>query len=420
MFIGIDVSDNNGVLDWDAIKESGKCNFTMIRQGYGSNYASQDDKQAIRNMQECERLNIPYGGYIYGYALNEDEAKSEAEHAIRMSQGFNPVIGLYMDMEDADNYKVRNGLVPEENGQRLTDFCTIFKNRIKEAGYGTGTYANKNYLDNVLVYDQLKNDPIWGAIWGPTKCPSEEWTMWQYSSDGEVPGSSSRTDMNYYLLPELPMLNVPENVQIEEPIPEKPIESPSTTYKVGDNVDYDKIYYESGAWQPMDPTYHSGVIIQIFEGSRNPYLLEGAIGFLNDDCITGIHSEKSEPESTTIVQSEESYTIKSGDTLGQIAQRFGIDSATLAQYNNIADANMIYAGDTIQIPTYGSAEEQEVEPTETEPQNDATATVLPGEGFWQVAARTLGDGNRYIELAQYNGLDLNTTLYEGMTLRLPQ
>ena len=46
--IGIDISDNNGTLDWDRIKK--QIDFAMIRVGYGSNYESQDDKQAIRNI----------------------------------------------------------------------------------------------------------------------------------------------------------------------------------------------------------------------------------------------------------------------------------------------------------------------------------------------------------------------------------
>ena len=59
----IDVSSNNGQLDWDTIKSS--IDGVIIRIGYGSDIENQDDSQAIRNMQECERLGIPYGVYIY-------------------------------------------------------------------------------------------------------------------------------------------------------------------------------------------------------------------------------------------------------------------------------------------------------------------------------------------------------------------
>lgn len=48
------------------------------------------------------------------------------------------------------------------------------------------------------------------------------------------------------------------------------------------------------------------------------------------------------------------------------------------------------------------------------------AVVQAGEGFWNIAERCLGDGNRYLELAEYNGMTADTTLYVGMELKLPQ
>lgn len=64
-----------------------------------------------------------------------------------------------------------------------------------------------------------------------------------------------------------------------------------------------------------------------------------------------------------------------------------------------------------------SAESEEEEaPQEIE---ERTAIVEPGEGFWQVAERALGDGTRYLELAEFNSMDISTPLYAGMELKLP-
>ena len=327
MVKGIDVSDNNGTLDWDAIKASG-IEFAMIRTGYGSNYESQDDRQAIRNMQECERLGFPYGTYNYGYALNTDEAKSEAEHALRMVKDFNPKLGVYTDMEDADGYKVRHGLVPEENGSILTDFCIIFMDTVKAAGYETGTYANKNYFDSILQIERLANYPKWLAIWGPSECPSGDWSIWQFSSDGEVPGSNARTDMNYYMK-DLPQKNVQAVDTNDYPvIQEWPIESPSTTYHIGDHVGYNLIYSESGAWESMNPLNTDGVITQIYEGSRNPYLLNDGTGFVNDACITGLFGEQPTPQVEVIsVQQPIEESAPSFETVDVFYQVYANDKA---------------------------------------------------------------------------------------------
>ena len=68
-------------------------------------------------MQELERIGKPYAVYLYSYALNEEEAHSEAAHILRMIAGFNPALGIYLDMEDADGYKVRNNKDPLTNGE---------------------------------------------------------------------------------------------------------------------------------------------------------------------------------------------------------------------------------------------------------------------------------------------------------------
>ena len=57
MLKGIDVSNANGRVDWDKLKS--KINFAILRCGYGSDKADQDDKQWLRNVAECNRLGIP-------------------------------------------------------------------------------------------------------------------------------------------------------------------------------------------------------------------------------------------------------------------------------------------------------------------------------------------------------------------------
>jgi len=247
----IDVSSNNGQLDWDTIKLS--IDGVIIRIGYGSDIESQDDSQAIRNMQECERLGIPYGVYIYSYCLNIEEVRSEAAHILRMIQGFNPVLGVWFDMEDADGYKRNHGLVPEQNGELLTDFCIEFMQIVKDAGYTTGVYANYSYFTNVLNDGRLMSFEgfnRWLAHWGIDE-PSMDCLLWQCTSDAVIDGSSARTDFNYYY-GELP--------NVEPVIPSEPIEDNSesddikTKYHVGDYVSYHTIYASSTSENGLTPS----------------------------------------------------------------------------------------------------------------------------------------------------------------------
>lgn len=297
----IDVSSNNGQLDWDTIKSS--IDGVIIRIGYGSDIESQDDSQAIRNMQECERLGIPYGVYIYSYCLNIEEVRSEAAHILRMIQGFNPVLGVWFDMEDADGYKRNHGLVPEQNGELLTDFCIEFMQIVKDAGYyKTGVYANYSYFTNILNDDRLMSFEgfnRWLAHWGIDE-PSMDCLLWQCTSDAVINGSSARTDFNYYY-GELP--------NVEPVIPSEPIEDNSesddieTKYHVGDYVSYHIIYASSTSENELTPSITEGTITNIIASARNPYLINDGTGWINDDCINNNNENTSEPESPDIEES---------------------------------------------------------------------------------------------------------------------
>lgn len=303
-YLGIDVSKNNGVLDWDTIKNS-EIDYAIIRVGYGSDIEQQDDVQAIRNMQECDRLGIPYGVYLYSYALSTNEATSEANHAVRMVQGFNPTLGIWFDMEDADGYKEEHGINVYESRELLTDICDTFCSAIVEAGYTTGIYANKDYWDNVLLQEHLADFPVWLAHWRIDE-PSMACLMWQYTSNGEVSGSSPRTDLNYYY-GELPEGKTKEAAEEKT---EDGLADNTLRYSVGDSIEYDKIYTSSTSAEALKPTYTSGIITKIVEGARNPYLIGDGTGWVNDDCIVTENAAE-EPERTITTGDKVIFT---GDT----------------------------------------------------------------------------------------------------------
>lgn len=83
------------------------------------------------------------------------------------------------------------------------------------------------------------------------------------------------------------------------------------------------------------------------------------IGKELDDLIAKLNSQASKPVSqpqqttTTPQQQYETYTIKYGDTLSEIAQRYGTTVQKLLDANPyITNKNKIYAGKTLQIPKF--------------------------------------------------------------------
>mgnify|MGYP004689093139 FL=1 len=184
MAVVIDVSGHDGLIDWDSAKEH--IEGVIIRIGYGNDYAYQDDKQAVQNMDECERLGVPYGVYIYSYAMTMQETESEISHTLRMLKGRNPVRGVWFDMEDADEYKKNHGMdvYSEEDRTLLTDICIRFIEEMHSRGYITGVYANYDYYKNVLDTNRLymtEGFNMWLAHWDVEE-PDMDCMMWQFGA----------------------------------------------------------------------------------------------------------------------------------------------------------------------------------------------------------------------------------------------
>ena len=184
---GVDVSSNNGSVDWNAVKNAGYGDFAILRLGYGSDYANQDDAQFGRNVQKCEELGIPYGVYLYSYALNVEQAKSEANHALRQLKkvGSHFKYGVWFDMEDADNYKRKHGM-PSNNV--LVDICYTFCEIVEKAGYYTGIYASKSWLTGQLNNSRLDRFDKWVAQWSNSCTYNKSYSIWQYTSSAMIGG----------------------------------------------------------------------------------------------------------------------------------------------------------------------------------------------------------------------------------------
>ena len=187
---GIDVSEYQAKIDWDKVKTD-DVNFAILRIGYGMDITSQDDKYIKRNIEECERVGIPFGVYLFSYANTVEKAKSEAEHTLRLIKGHTLKMGVWYDIEDSKT----SGAVGKET---LTNIINTYCNIIKNSGYNVGIYANLNWLNNKIEKSVQKEYPIWVAQYYK-ECQYEgDYILWQYTNEGKVNGINGNVDMNYY------------------------------------------------------------------------------------------------------------------------------------------------------------------------------------------------------------------------------
>ena len=188
---GIDVSEFQYRINWDAVKASG-VDFAIIRIGWWNNGV---DKYFERNVAECERLGIPWGAYLYSYSMDAEDAASEANHAIDLmnqmkAKGYTPDLPVYLDLEDKE--------VPLD-AAKLATISSTFNGKIAAAGYEPGVYASASWWKNYLTSPVFDSWSKWSAqYYSVCEAPSDP-DMWQYTSSGSVPGISGPVDVNYWL-----------------------------------------------------------------------------------------------------------------------------------------------------------------------------------------------------------------------------
>ena len=107
----------------------------------------------------------------------------------------------------------------------------------------------------------------------------------------------------------------------------------------------------------------------------------------------------------------QTYTVRSGDTLGAIASRFGTSVSVLAARNGIRNPNLIYVGQRLLVS--GSGPVPSAPPAST---GGASYRVRPGDTLSGIASRF---GTSVSALASLNGIANPNVIHAGQVLRLP-
>lgn len=191
--VGIDVSVWQGTIDWASVKSS-VVDYAIIRCGYGSDYASQDDKQFINNVNGCQQQGIPFGIYLYSYAKNTVNASSEAQHVLRKlsEAGLSAsdlAFPVYYDIEDSS----QSNLSASQLASIASTFCTTLSN----AGYRVGIYSSKSWWTSLLTDSAFNQWGRWVAQWNSQCTYSGSYEMWQCADNGSVSGISGNVDVDF-------------------------------------------------------------------------------------------------------------------------------------------------------------------------------------------------------------------------------
>lgn len=173
---GVDLSYCQEDISFPAMKQAG-VKFAIIRAGF----STKKDVTMDKFVADCKKYGINFGFYWYSYAMSVKEAQTEANKCVEVIKGLSPTYPVFFDMEEK---KQIDGL----NTDTRTKMAVAFCERIRQAGFKPGIYANPSFMEN--YYDRSRivgKYDVWLAHW--TNSPERPsrynygQTMWQWGVD---------------------------------------------------------------------------------------------------------------------------------------------------------------------------------------------------------------------------------------------
>lgn len=198
---GIDVSEHQGTIDWQAVADAGY-RFAFIRvgyRGYGEAGTLQEDAMAVENLRRAKDAGLLVGTYFFSQALNEKEASEEASLAVSVIEksGVEPDLPL---MYDPELIRDDQGRANEITRDQVTLNTNAFRETVEASSpCKADIYSNLPWEHHYFDTDTMNSFDIWYADYEPQPQTPYHFTWWQYTNEGTVPGIDGCTDLNLWL-----------------------------------------------------------------------------------------------------------------------------------------------------------------------------------------------------------------------------
>lgn len=288
------------------------------------------------------------------------------------------------------DYEVFGGVGRETINQIAEAFLETLENITNKEAI---VYSNLSTARDIFDTNLASKYELWLAYYGDyTRLYNTEtsWNNWigvQYSDKGTVPGISGYVDMDIYK--EKIFLNSTEEIpEVEIPVtPEG--ETVKYTVQRGDTLSeiasrYNTTYLEIARLNNIsNPNLiYPGQILTISSNYAVPGDEEG--------CTGSIY-----------------YTVKQGDTLSEIAVKYGVTVNHIVEQNNIRNPNLIYPGERLRIKrncgSDGTSETVE------------TYIVKRGDTLWDIARKY---GTTVNNIVRKNNIKNPDLIYPGEVINL--
>ena len=376
---GIDVSDWQGYINYSQVKNDG-IEIVYIKASQGQKIK---DPYFELNYENAKENNLKVGFYHFLTATNIEEAEKEAIF-------FSSVIsGKQVDCKLALDYEQFNDI----NIEKINQIALAFMKKVEElTKKQVIIYSDLYNSKNTFNSEVANNSELWIAYYGDYRNLENENTSWQYfigtqyTDVGRVAGINGNVDRDIFS-ENIFLSDTTEIPNTENPNIENNTETIYYTVKRGDTLSKIATAYRTTVEE----------IAQINEIQNVNLIYPNQV--LKILVNTNIHGSESNSTGKTY------YTIKRGDTLWQIASKYGVSVQNIVNWNNIQNPNLIYSGQRIIIyGTYNTTQSQYY-----------YYTVQRGDSLWKIARR-YGVSVRWI--ARLNGIRNPNLIYPGQILKI--
>lgn len=197
-YVGVDVSAFQHDIDWNQVKASG-VDFAMLRLGYrgwGAKGTLVEDEYIQQNLAGTAAAGIPIGAYFFSQATTLDEVHEEIEFMLEILGDYQLDYPIVLDWEVANPTE---GRVRNVTRRELTDMLRYFCDEMSARGFDPMVYFNWTQASRMIYLSELEDYPFWLALYQDRMTFPFRVEMWQYTSEGKVPGIEGDVDINVYI-----------------------------------------------------------------------------------------------------------------------------------------------------------------------------------------------------------------------------
>lgn len=197
-WLGVDVSEHQGQIDWPKVAES--VEFAMIRlayRGWGSEGVIRADARGLENLDAAKAAGLQVGVYFFSQAITVEEARQEAAFLLELLDGRELDLPVVFDWERVSSEEARTANITRGT---LNQCVLAFCQEIEAAGYTPMVYFNLDLAKRMFKLQTIQDAgyDFWLAMYTDSLKCDYQVRMWQYTNQGKVPGIKGNVDLNLY------------------------------------------------------------------------------------------------------------------------------------------------------------------------------------------------------------------------------